>query len=189
MIEKRKKKRGKTDYMYGKLQDDTYEIRMFIHGLFEEFYRKYSLSMDAQNELIEIRNAVTACVKSAVGTSKIEDKYGVKVSVHATPGSLEKFIEKQARSSSKKYIPCEICREERITNFCHILPREYGGPDVDENYVYLCPTHHHLFDHNRMNENEWGKLNFSKKMESAQEYVEKVRLPLLKAYWEGREKS
>jgi len=31
---------------------------------------------------------------------------------------------------------------------------------------------------------EWDKINFSNKLEASQKYIEKVKLPLIKKYWE-----
>jgi len=38
-----------------------------------------------------------------------------------------------------------------------------GGPSAEENYLYFCPTHHHLFDGKRLSEEEWAKIDISSK--------------------------
>jgi len=36
---------------------------------------------------------------------------------------------------------CEIC-DYPITDKHHIIPKDYGGTDEEENIIYLCPNHH-----------------------------------------------
>lgn len=183
----------KRKYMYGKFHHDTFEFCRELHELFNSYLStglsRYNLASEKQmsinNEIIDLRNQVVALFKSWIGSKKIEQKFGIRIPFHSKPPSIASFLEKQGRSSVGKYRPCEICGEDRITNFSHILPHSEGGPDDPENYVYLCPTHHHLFDHNRLSKEEWEKLDFSKKMEAAREYAHKIRLPILKKFWES----
>lgn len=178
----------KKKYMYGKFYHDTYEFREQLHRLFNEFLERHSeLGMCTHNEIVQVRNQVIALLESWVGSKKIQNRLGVEIPLHAVPPSTESFLEKQARSREKSYGPCEICGENRISDFCHIVPRSEGGPNDERNYVYLCPNHHHLFDNNRLSEKEWGKIDFSKKLEVAREYAQKVRLPLLQGFWNEKE--
>lgn len=85
--------------------------------------------------------------------------------------------------SNNEYIPCEICGENRATQYCHIIPRSEGGPSHEENYIYLCPTHHHLFDQSRLSKEEWGSIDYSKKLEAARKYMNEVKLPILQFFW------
>lgn len=173
--------------MYGKFYHDTYEFHKEIQDIYSDFFEKYpSLEMDLHNDIIDLRNKTVALVNSWIGTKKIEKKFGVKIPVSSTPPSLGSFHEKQERSYQQKYRPCDVCNENRITHFCHIIPRADGGPDVEENYLYLCPIYHHLFDHHRLNKDEWDKIDFSKKSESSQEYVKKVTFPKLQRFWKTK---
>ena len=70
-----------------------------------------------------------------------------------------------------------------MTHFCHIIPRSVGGTNDQSNYLFLCPTHHHLFDHHRLSKDEWNKIDLSKKSESSKEYIKKVTLPILEKFW------
>jgi len=149
--------------MYGKFYQDTYEFREELHKLFNRFLDRHNeLEMDTHNEIVELRNQVIALLESWIGSKKMQNKLGIEIPLHATPASIESFLEKQARSYKKSYRACEICGENRITHFSHIIPRSDGGPSDEKNYVYLCPIHHHLFDHNRLSEEEWQKIDFSK---------------------------
>lgn len=183
--------------MYGKFYHDTFEFRRELHELFNSFLHnrlpQEGLSLDKQvsinNQIVDLRNKVVALFQSWIGAKKIQQKFGIKIPLHSKPASIESFLEKQARSSERAYRDCEICGENRISNFSHIIPRSEGGSDDPGNYVYLCPTHHHLFDHNRLSKEEWAKLDFSKKMKAARQYAEKVRLPILKKFWESQNSS
>ena len=172
-------------YMYGKIYHDTFEIRNSLNGLFSQFFNDHSgLDIETHNDIVKLRNKVGALIRSWMGSVKIQKKYGIKIPLHSTPISVGTFIEKQASSFYNIYKPCEICGENRITNYCHILPYSEGGPSHSNNYIILCPTHHHLFDHNRLKKIEWDKINFSNKLEASQKYIEKVKLPPIKKYWE-----
>ena len=181
-----KKKRPKKKYMYGKFHHDLFEFRIELHNLVNRYNVKFAGGMLGQNDLINLRNEVVALLKSWVASKKFESKFGIKLPLHSKPPSVEKFLEKQGRSFHNIYEPCEICGEDRITHYCHIIPKCNGGPDHEENYISLCPTHHHLFDHSRLNKSEWEKIDLQKKMGAAHEYAVKVILPKQKKFWETR---
>jgi len=179
----------KRKYMYGKFYHDTFEFRREVHKLFDKYLQKLDINVLTSNDLIDLRNRIVALLMSWIGSKIFEQKFGIKIPLHSSPGSVEKFIERQARSFHKIYEPCEICGEDRITNYCHIIPRSKGGPDSEENYFCLCPTHHHLFDHYRLYKEEWERLDFSRKMKASQEYAIKVRLPILERFWQEKERE
>lgn len=181
------KRRKPPKYMYGKFHHDTYEFHRDLHDLFSNFFEKYSrLDMNLHNDIVELRNKVVALLDSWIGAKKLENKFGIKIPLASTPPSIGSFLEKQARSHHKKYRPCEVCGEDRVTHFCHIIPRSEGGPNDEKNYLYLCPIHHHLFDHHRLSKDEANKIDFSKKSESSQEYARKVTLPSLERFWRNK---
>jgi hypothetical protein len=178
------KKKKRVKYLYGKFHYDTYEFRKSLHDLFSDFLKKYpKLDTCLHNDLIELRNKIIALLNSWIGTKKIEAKFGIKILPISVHPSIKVFLEKQSSSYYKKYRPCEICGEDRITHFCHIIPRSEGGPSDERNYLYFCPMHHHLFDHRRLNKDEWNKINFSEKLKSSQEYAQKIILPVLENFW------
>lgn len=183
-------KKRKRKYMYGKFHHDTLEFREALHNLFSGFFEKHGrLDMEIHNDIVDLRNKIVALLDSWVGMKKLESKFGIKIPLHTIPPSIENFLEKQACSYSKVYKPCEICEENRVTHYCHIIPRSEGGPDDETNYIYLCPIHHHLFDHNRLSKEEWQKIDFSKKLKASQEYAKKLRLPILKKFWQAKNKK
>lgn len=68
-------------------------------------------------------------------------------------------------------ISCEICGENRTIDKCHIVPRRLKGADHDKNYLYLCPTHHRLFDRFMLSKDEWCRIDWSDKFEISQKYA------------------
>lgn len=177
------KRRGRAKYMYGKFQAQTSDFRTAVGVLFDDFLYKHpslNMKMKIHNDILDLRNSTVALVKSWIGSKILESKFGIKIRLHATPSSLESFFEKQRHTF---YKPCEICGEKRITNYSHILPYSLGGPNDEKNYIHLCPTHHHLFDTSRLSREEWEKLDFSKKLKAARDYVKKIKLPLLRKFW------
>lgn len=182
-------KKRKRLYMYGKMYHETYEFRSAVHDLFANFLENHrqELTMETNNKLCDLRNQIVALLHSWIGSKKLESKFGIKLPLHSKPPSIEAFLHKQARSFHQKYIPCEICGESRVTHYCHIIPKSEGGPDHPENYVYLCPTHHHLFDQTRLSREEWGEIDFLEKMSVAQEYAREVREKQLELFWKESE--
>ena len=173
-------------YMYGKLFDETSRFRDEISSIFSDFVNKHKeLSMEIISEVLTLRNRMYSLLNSWVGSKRLENKFGIKIPLDSTPLSFDVYLEKQGASSSKKYKPCEICGEDRIINYAHILPRGGGGVSNEKNYLYLCPTHHHLFDFERLTKEEWNKLDFSNKLEAAQEYIKEYKMPLLEKFWKN----
>jgi hypothetical protein len=185
------KERGKRKSERRDLWSDTAEFRRELVRLFSSFLENQlpqenlpqNSEISINNQIVDLRNRVLALFLSWIGSKKIEQKFGIEIPLHSRTLSLQSYFERQ----NKRYRKCEVGGEDRITNWCHILPSSEGGPSHPSNYVYLCPTHHHLFDHNRLAKEEGEKLDFSKKLKAAREYVEKVRLPLLKKFWKSGE--
>jgi len=87
----------------------------------------------------------------------------------------------------KQNIPCEICGENRVTEACHIIPSRIGGTLKVDNVLFLCPTHHSLFDRGRLNKDEWNKLDWSTKSTKSQVYVSKVLRVVQEKFWKKLE--
>ena len=80
-------------------------------------------------------------------------------------------------------IPCEICGENRAIDKCHILPNKLGGFAQMDNLLYLCPTHHRLFDRFMLSKAEWGVIDWTKKTDASKLYVETVTLKKQEEFW------
>lgn len=83
----------------------------------------------------------------------------------------------------KRNIPCQICGENRSIDRCHIIPARLGGTLSNENLLFLCPTHHRLFDRFMLSEAEWGVIDWESKSVESQRYAESVTLEKQKMFW------
>jgi hypothetical protein len=87
------------------------------------------------------------------------------------------FIKDQA-------VPCEICSESRVIDLCHIIPRRLRGSDGINNILFLCSTHHRLFDTCMLSREEWDKIDWSRKSKKSQIYAEKVIKVAHSQFWD-----
>lgn len=134
----------------------------------------------------DIRNRAIDIIRAIIAQLVAKGKYGVELPLDPREVDGAGFVAKQERLFKKEYEPCAICGEKRITHECHIIPRSEGGPLHRDNFVTLCPLHHHLFDHDRLLPEEWDKLMRvieETKMQAAIVYAREVRLPRLRQYW------
>ncbi len=137
----------------------------------------------------DVRNRIHNIVTAIIAQLVVYGKYGVKLPFDPRDVDFSQYLEKQRNILHLTYEPCAICGEKRITHECHIIPRSEGGPLHRDNFVMLCPLHHHLFDHGRLSNEEWNSLSsaITGKMEAAIVYAKQVRLPLLQQFWERNE--
>lgn len=89
-----------------------------------------------------------------------------------------------AETTKKQAIPCEVCGENRVIDGCHIIPRRVNGTQKIDNVVFLCPTHHRLFDTCMLSKEEWDKIDWSRKSRKSQLYAEKVLKTAHGKFWE-----
>jgi len=89
----------------------------------------------------------------------------------------------------KRNIPCEVCGENRSIDKCHIIPAKLGGAKKDPNLIYLCPTHHRLFDRFMLSKSEWAQIDWNKKSEPSQEYIKNITLKAQEVFWEKIERK
>ncbi|MGB2578198.1 hypothetical protein AAIR98_000890 [Elusimicrobium simillimum] len=80
--------------------------------------------------------------------------------------------------------PCEICKENRVIDICHIIPRRLGGTASLENTFFLCPSHHRLFDRGMLTVDEISKLNWLNKSFFVKQYFLRDVLPKCKKFEE-----
>lgn len=83
----------------------------------------------------------------------------------------------------QRNIPCEICGENRAIDQCHIIPSALGGKLEADNLLYLCPTHHRLFDNTMLSHQEWDKINWKRKPEIIQKFALLVFKKANDAFW------
>lgn len=106
---------------------------------------------------------------------ELADRYGVSYGVIAkrlreagykSPVKTRKFDEriKSTPYPHRKVIQeigifeCEICGEGRAIDLAHIVSRRNGGPTCADNSLVLCPTHHRLFDRDKLTKEELSKI-------------------------------
>ena len=152
-----------------------------LYGLIDSQIDK-PISPDMRNKIVETTTAIIAQMA-------VKGKYGVLLPFDPKPVDMANYEAKQSKTFNKIYDPCAICGEKRITHECHIIPHSEGGTLHRDNFVILCPLHHHLFDHSRLSESEWEALetDLDRKMEAARIYANQVRLPQLQVFWRESE--
>jgi len=153
------------------------KIQPFINNFLET--NKNTLSTDTLSTIRNLFYEVTLMVENIYRKEILKDKFNLDLDLTAYP----EWDEKPGQSFIQKFNPCEICGQIRVIHQCHIIPRNEGGADKTGNYVILCANHHHLFDRYKLEKEEWGKLDWSKKPIEVQQYVKNVRLPRQKMYW------
>jgi len=133
-----------------------------INGMLRDGAEHYKIN----NKLVDIRNMccdfLDLCLFEMV--SNFEHGKAIK-------GSIKTNFEPAPKSYGK---PCQICGERRVYNICHVIPREESGPKGSGNIIFLCPTHHFLFDHARLSKEEFEKIDKSGLYPEAKEYIEKI---------------
>jgi hypothetical protein len=133
----------------------------------------------------DVRNEIMSITTAIISQLSIHGKYGVKIPFEPKEVDISNYFAKQNKYRELDYAPCDICGENRITHECHIIPRAEGGPLHRDNFFTLCPLHHHLFDHSRLNKTEWEILSgiINKKMQAAIVYFHEVREKQQKEFW------
>jgi len=152
--------------------------------LYAWLYPLYSF-MNTAGVSPDIRKKIHEIVYAIISQLAVYGKYGIRLPFDPQPVDTEHIITKQENYRQLNYEPCIICGEDRITHDCHIIPMVDGGPNNRKNYITLCPLHHHLFDNNRLFENEWEQLekSINDKSEVAIIYLKEVRFPLMRSFW------
>lgn len=86
-------------------------------------------------------------------------------------------------------VPCEICGENRVVDTCHIIPRRVQGSGRIDNILYLCPTHHRLFDTCMLSKEEWERVDWPRKARKSWIYAEKVLRVAHGQFWDKVEQG
>ena len=84
---------------------------------------------------------------------------------------------------ARQNVPCQVCGENRVTDICHIIPRNIGGNSTIDNLLFLCPTHHALLDRGMLRREEWNKIDWSVKNRKSQVYALKVLKHAHEKFW------
>jgi hypothetical protein len=164
---------------------DRFPFKSRVEKLFSEYMDKMRKTDPSclsdyrvNNILIDLRNQLYVLIEEVYRKLKIQLKHEIRLVKHSKSGPLK------TRNSIIENKACEICGEKRTINICHIIPRENGGHDSEDNYCYLCPTHHFLFDQARLSKIEFDKISLLEKSEDTIEYFNKIHLRRHKLFWQ-----
>lgn len=168
---------------YSKLWRVTVNFTSALEKLFRSFLNEHrETDENVRSDIYNLKEKIKALFISWVASKRLEEKFGIKIPPHFIPlRKKQAFPEMPIKFSFR---PCDICGEDRITHHCHILPRADGGPDDEKNYLYLCPTHHALFDSGKLDKKELKNIDISKKMQAAQKYFRQFILRRHKYWWQ-----
>lgn len=135
-----------------------------------------------------IRNKACNIYYTSMRQFIAKSKYGLELPFEVKELDLEHSDNRKLQMKNKTYDPCCLCGFSLITAECHIIPRAHAGPDHPDNFVYLCPNHHHLFDKHRLSKEEFENLlafiKTSKKMPSAIQYFDIVHRKAQTFFWQ-----
>lgn len=84
---------------------------------------------------------------------------------------------------SRRNVSCEICGENRSIDRSHIIPTKLGGPATSDNLLFLCPTHHRLFDRCMLSRAEYARIDWERKSAPSQQYAKTVILLAQQELW------
>lgn len=168
----------KRKYIYGKSHYLKYPYKKRIHEACTKYINKArQLSRDYRfnNLIVDLRNEMCEIIAEIYQQMSIELKYNIKIRPTIRRITiLPNRIEKQK---------CVICGEQRTVDRCHIIPRENSGSNSENNMIYLCPTHHFLFDQGKLSREEFNKIKIHGKAKDSIEFFNKTHKIKHQKYW------
>lgn len=170
------------DKIYGSAHQAKWPYQDRVNKIFQEFDKKVAernIHTGLGNLLYDLRNELVTLIDEVYQELAIEFKHRFYL-----PPSRRKHSNVVVPPLINQ-LPCQICGENRVINNSHIIPKEVGGANSEDNIIFLCANHHHLFDHGKLNQNEFSKIDLSGKALDAIEYFSKVRVPKQKLFWKS----
>lgn len=171
-------------YLYGKAHSEKYPYHAKVRVLFEECIDqmralKPGILADHRlnNLMIDLRNRTYVLVDEMYKELKVQLAHGISLRVSTRRRPL---VRRETVVLGKR---CEVCGEVRAVNICHIIAREMGGRDQEDNYLFLCPTHHFLFDEARLTRAELEHVQLDGKAEDSVAYFRAVHFSRHEMYW------
>jgi len=136
---------------------------------YREKVKKFSSDNNINNLLVDLRNELRHVIDEIYQQLSIQVTHDIVIEP-----TKRKLLYNPSIPDEQA---CQICGEKRAVDRCHIIPREHGG-DIDAgNMIYLCPMHHHLFDHCELSNDEFNKIVLKDKAEDSVEYFKTVYRP------------
>ena len=170
--------RSSSRYVYGKTHHVLYPYKKRIHDAcnrYLERLRDTKKDYEINNLFIDFRNEMCHVIGEIYQQLSIEAKHNVVL----TPTPRKEMIWPKRNPDDR----CLVCGEDRIVDKCHLIPREHSGSSSMDNIILLCPTHHFLFDHSGLSEDEFGKIDTTGKAQDSCAYLNDVRLKSHKRHW------
>lgn len=168
--------------IYGSARQTKWPYQDRIYKIFKEFDRKVAsknIQVGLGNLLAELRIELEKLIDEIYQELAIELKHRLYLSPTRRKYSNVVVPPNMVQS------PCQICGESRVINNSHIISKEIGGSNSDDNLISLCANHHHLFDHGMLTQGEFSKINLTGKAADAIEYFKKVRVPKQNMFWKS----
>ncbi|MCX6141823.1 MAG: HNH endonuclease [Ignavibacteriales bacterium] len=166
------------DSLYGSAHQNKWPHEKRVFDLFQEYEKKWLAQKETygwNNLLVDLRNEVTTIIDETYQQLAIQLKHNLSI-----PSSRRKSI---LFAQPPEQTPCQICGETRVTNVSHIIPRELGGSESDDNIISLCANHHYLFDQVHLTEEEFSKIDVSDKAADSIQYFKIIHLGRHRMYW------
>lgn len=166
------------DDMYGSAHQTKWPHVQRVFDLFQQFEQKIfknGINPGLNNLLVDLRNDVTTIIDEVYQELSIKLKHNLSI-----PSSRRKSI---LLAEPPKQAPCQVCGETRVTNKSHIIPRELGGSDADDNIIMLCANHHFLFDQVRLTEEEFSSIDIMNKAPDSIQFFKRVHLARHRMFW------
>ena len=162
-----------------KSKQETRLFRNKVDKLFNEYIDKdYDTDSDSPHSLfIQLRNKIRTLIDQEYNRLLIGLKHSLEIDLS------NKSYPRRSKRDVLEGRTCEICSEKRAVNFCHIIPREIGGHNSEDNYLFLCPTHHFLFDQARLTRKEFKKISLKEISADALKYFDKVHKKRHRLLW------
>ena len=168
--------------MYGSAHQAKWPYQDRVYKIFQEFDKKVAsrnIQVGLGSLLMDLRNELITLIDEVYQELAIELKHNFYL-----PPSRRKYSYVVVPPLINQF-PCHICGESRVINNSHIIPREVGGANSEDNIIFLCANHHHLFDHGKLTQNEFSKIDLSGKAADAVEYFNKVRVLKQNLFWKS----
>lgn len=171
-------------YIYGRTHHKVYPLRARIHSACDKYLERIRNLKDRyefNNLMIEFRNEAERIIDEMYQQLSVLAHEGANI----TPSARGKdcvLLDSAGRS-------CLICGETRIVDKCHVIPREHKGSNYQDNLFFLCPTHHFLFDHHRLSQEEWARLTIDHLASDSREYILSVRHRRHQQKWESQQRG
>ena len=160
------------------MRNETYQYTVRIYNAAEKYLKevdKLSNDYHVHNLIIDFRNEMCTIIGEIYQQLSIKSSLGLDINTSKRETRI-----KPAETSEQE---CVICGENRIVNSCHIIPREHHGSYSKENFIFLCPTHHHLFDHAHLSEDEFNKIDLKGKRDDSKTFFDRVHKKRHQMYW------